>query len=486
MTQEVLDKYELVVGLEVHAQLLTQTKAYSSDSTEYGQMPNTNVSVITIAHPGSLPRLNEQVPLMAMRIGLACHSQISRYNIFDRKNYFYPDLPKGYQITQDKTPICRGGFVWVRTKDGAERKINLNRIHMEEDAGKSLHLDGETDTLVDLNRAGVPLIEIVSEPDIREPEEAYAYLTEIRRLVRYLDICDGNMEEGSLRCDANISVRLKGAEKFGKKVEVKNMNSIRNVQRAIEHEFVRQISIIENGGTIVSETRLFDALAGTTHSMRTKEDLNDYRYFPEPDLPPFIVTDELLEQVRQQMPPLPHELYEKFTQTYGLPEYDAGVLTDTKEVALYFVELCKHTTNYKAASNWVMGPVKSYLNELTMSMKEFPLSPEKLAGLIALVESNRISFTAASQNLFPLLVTSPDEDAAELAEKHGLLHVDDDDFIRPLVAEALSKYPDKVKAYQGGNKNLLGLFMGELMRLSKGKVDPKKANQLVRDALENA
>ncbi len=281
MEKSVLDKYTLVVGLEVHAQLLTRSKIYNSDSTEYGSLPNTNVGVVTLAHPGAMPKLNKRAVEYAIKMGLACHCSITRFNIFDRKNYFYPDLPKGYQITQDRTPLCKGGYVVINTKEG-EKNITLNRIHIEEDAGKSMHLAAETDTLVDFNRAGVALIEIVSEPDMRTSDEAYAFLTEVRKLVRYLDICDGNMEEGSLRCDANISVMLKGSDTYGKKVEVKNMNSIRNVQRAIEHEFERQIELIENGKPIVSETRTFDAGDGMTYGMRTKEELNDYRYFPIP------------------------------------------------------------------------------------------------------------------------------------------------------------------------------------------------------------
>ncbi|MDW8287134.1 MAG: Asp-tRNA(Asn)/Glu-tRNA(Gln) amidotransferase subunit GatB [Flammeovirgaceae bacterium] len=483
MDKSILDKYELVVGLETHAQLLTQSKAYSTDSTEFGQLPNTNISIVTLALPGTLPKGNKKVVEYAIKMGLACHCEITRYNIYDRKNYFYPDLPKGFQLTQDKTPICRGGYVRIKTKSGIERNIKLTRIHMEEDAGKSLHLEGSDETLVDLNRAGVPLIEIVSEPDIRLPEEAYAYLTELRRLVRYLDICDGNMEEGSMRCDANVSVRLKGETKLGKKVEVKNMNSIRNVQRAIEHEFLRQVQILENGGHIVSETRMFDAQTGNTYSLRTKENLNDYRYFPEPDLPPLIVSEEFLESIKASMPPLPHELYEKFTKQYGLPDYDAGVLTDEKAIALYFEEICQHTRNYKAASNWMMGPVKSYLNELTMSIERFPLRPIKIVELIELVDSNKISFSIASERLFPKFVENPDKTALQLAQSLNLLQESGDDFLLPLIEQAIAKFPEKAEAYRKGNKNLMGLFMGEVMRLSKGKADPKKTTELIAKKL---
>jgi len=442
-------------------------------------LPNTNISVITLAHPGTLPKFNKKVAEYAIKMGLACHCSITEYNTFDRKNYFYPDLPKGYQITQDKTPICKGGYVEVKTKSGNVSRITLNRIHMEEDAGKSMHLAEETETLVDLNRAGVPLIEIVSEPDIREPEEAYAYLTEIRKLVRYLEICDGNMEEGSLRCDANISVRLHGAKEYGKKVEVKNMNSIRNVQRAIEHEFMRLVELSEKGEEIASETRNFDATTGTTSSLRSKEALNDYRYFPEPDLQPFIVTESYLASVKEIMPPLPNDLKNRFINEFGLPEYDALVLTDSKEIALFFAELCNKTTNYKAASNWVMGNVKSYINELSLHISQFPLSPAQIAEIISLVEQNKLSYSTASQKLFPAMIKNPKKSALEIAQELDLLQDSTDDSIAILVDAALAKFPDKIAEYKNGKTGLLGLFVGEVMKASKGKADPKKVNELV-------
>lgn len=482
--KNILDKYELVIGLEVHAQLLTNSKVFSSDSIAFGKEPNTNISVVTLAHPGTLPKLNKKVVELAIKMGLACGCSISRYNIFDRKNYFYPDLPKGYQITQDRTPICKGGEVSVKTKDGKVRNIPLNRIHIEEDAGKSIHLDGGNETLIDLNRAGTALIEIVSEPDLRTSEEAAVYMTEVRRLVRYLEICDGNMEEGSMRCDANVSVRLKGEKQLGKKVEVKNMNSIRNVQRAIDHEFVRQITLIENGKSIISETRTFDADTGLTHGMRAKEEMNDYRYFPEPDLAPFIVSEAFLEGIKAQMPPLPAQLFDKFTKQYGLSDYDAGVLTDEKNIALYFEEACSKTTNYKAASNWLMGAVKYHLNKLAIDISDFPLKPEKIVELIDLVDANKVSFSIASSKLFNEMVENPTLTALQTAEKLNLLQESTDDAILPIIEAVLAKNPDKVIAYQKGNKNLLGMFMGEVMQMSKGKLDPKKTNELIRNALE--
>jgi len=483
MDKTIRDKYISVIGLEVHAQLLTKSKIYNTDSTEYGSLPNTNVGVITLAHPGTLPRLNKRVVEYAIKMGLACHSEITRFNIFDRKNYFYPDLPKGYQITQDRTPICRGGYVTINIKEG-ERNIELHRIHIEEDAGKSMHLAAESDTLVDFNRAGVPLIEIVSQPEIRNSDEAYAYLTEIRKLVRYLDICDGNMEEGSLRCDANISVMLKDAKQFGKKVEVKNMNSIRNVQRAIDHEIERQIEEIEKGNVIVSETRTFDAGTGLTYGMRTKEELNDYRYFPDPDLSPMEISDKWLNDIQATMPALPRELYNKYITQLNLPEYDAQVLTDTKDVALYFEELCKLTKNYKAASNWVMGPVKQYLNELTLSVEEFPIPTSVLAELISLIDSGKISFWVASQRVFPELLKSPNKTALEVAQQLNLIQESNHDAIIPIIDEVLKEFPLKVEEYKNGKKGIVGMFMGEVMKRSKGKADPKVANELITKKLE--
>lgn len=483
--ENIYDQYQPVIGLEVHAQLLTKTKAFAPEETEYGAIPNTQISPVTLALPGTLPVLNKEAVTYALRMGLACGSEITRHNLFARKNYFYPDLPKGYQISQDKTPICRGGQIKIKLKDGSSKSISLTRIHMEEDAGKSLHLDGMEDTLVDFNRAGVSLIEIVSEPDIRSAEEAYAYLTEIRKLVRYLEICDGNMEEGSLRCDANISVMKKGASSFGKKVEVKNMNSIRNVQRAIEFEVKRQIELIEAGGTVMSETRNFDGGTGKTYSMRAKEDMNDYRYFPEPDLPPVYISDEWLEQVKKSLPPLPEELFNKFTTTYGLPAYDAQVLTDSKEVALFFDEVCSHTGQYKAASNWVMGPVKSYLNELTLSLDQFPLSARSIAEIIMMIEEGKLNYSIASQQLFPALIAAGGKERpAELAARLNLLQVSDNSYLLDIVNKVISANPAKVAEYRAGKKSLIGMFMGEIMKETKGKAEPKSVQSILQKILD--
>lgn len=483
MDKTIRDKYTVVIGLEVHAQLLTKSKIYASDSTAYGSLPNTNVSVITLAHPGTMPKLNKRAVEYAIKMGLACHCSISRFTIFDRKNYFYPDLPKGYQLTQDRTPICKGGHITINTKAG-QQDIVLNRIHIEEDAGKSIHLEEAADTLVDFNRAGVPLIEIVTEPALRSSEEAYACLTEIRKLVRYLEICDGNMEEGSLRCDANVSVMLKGATQYGKKVEIKNMNSIRNVQRAIDAEAERQISLLEQGHAIVSETRTFDAADGKTYGMRTKEELNDYRYFPDPDLSPMEVSDEWLSAIKAAMPSLPRELYHKYVTEYKLPAYDAQVLTDAKDVAAYFEQVCAFTTHYKAASNWTMGPVKSYLNESGLSAEACPVKPAVLATIIDLIDSNKLNFAIASQRVFPELIKDPSRSPLEIAQQLNVLQDSSQDTILPIVEQVIREFPLKVEEYKNGKKAIVTMFMGEVMKRSKGKADPKVANELITKKLK--
>ena len=476
--------YELVVGLEVHAQLNTLSKAYSTDPNAYGDHPNTNVSVLTLGHPGTLPVANRKVVEHAIRIGLATHCSIAPWMHYARKNYFYPDLPKGYQITQDHTPICTKGYVIIPV-EGGEKRIGITRIHMEEDAGKSIHDVDPFNTLVDLNRAGVPLVEIVSEPDIRSGQEAYDYLVEIRRLVRYLDICDGNMEEGSLRCDANISLRPKGVEAFGTRCEVKNMNSFRNVMRAIEFEAQRQSEILDAGGVIHMETRTFDAGKGTTVGMRSKELAHDYRYFPEPDLQPITVSEASKEAIRRAMPPLPRELREKYTKELGLSDYDAGILTEDKATALYYEAVIALTPNFKGAANWVMGDVRSWMNERGLTMEQFPISAERLAGLVHLIDAGQVSHTIASQKLFPLMLEDLSATAEQLALKHDLVQSTNEDEIIAIVRQAMATYPEKVEAYRSGNKGLLGLFMGEVMKGTKGKADPKRANEVVRRILEN-
>ncbi len=478
------DKYEAVIGLEVHTQMHTKSKAYSNDINEYGGIPNSQVSVVSLGHPGTLPVMNEKTVEFAVRLGLALNCNITPEMHFARKNYFYPDLPKGYQITQDNTPICTNGFIEIKDENNRVKKINLTRIHMEEDAGKSLHDIDPYHTLVDLNRAGVPLLEIVSEPDLRSGKEAYNYLTEIRKLVRYLDICDGNMEEGSLRCDANISVRLKGESKFGTKVEVKNMNSMRNVQRAIEFEINRQIKAIESGENLRMETRNFDAEKGVTTAMRSKEGAHDYRYFPEPDLQPIFINEKYLADVKNSLPPLPQQLQKKYMNEFGLSEYDAVQLTDNKAMAFYFEELITHTKNHKLAANWLLTTVRSYMNENAVEIKKLTLKAHTLAKLISIIDEGKISHTVAAQTVFPELMKNTNNDPLEIATSLNLIQESDENALLTIVKNVVEKNPTEVEKYKGGKKNIVGMFMGEVMKASKGKADPKIANKLLIKVLD--
>ena len=480
----VSDQYELVIGLEIHAQLSTLSKSFSSDSAAFGAGPNEHVSMISLGHPGTLPRINKKMVEYAIKMGLACNCTINMNNSFARKNYFYADLPKGYQITQDHSPVCLGGYVNVRLNNGTTKDIAIHHIHMEEDAGKSMHDQHHADSLIDLNRAGVPLIEIVSEPDMRSSEEAAKYITEIRKLLRYLDVCDGNMEEGSLRCDANISVRKKGATGYGNRCEVKNLNSIRNVQRAIDHEFERQVNILEQGGYIDQNTLNFNADTGETSVLRTKEMANDYRYFPEPDLQPLILTEKYINHIKVGLPALPAHLFERYTNILGLSDYDASVITADKELALYFDEIIKNTDNYKSAANWLMGPVKSYLNENGTEITSIGIKPINLAALIKLIDLGKINNSVAAQKLFPAMIKEPHKQADQLATELNLLISQDTDDVHQFINEAMAKFPDKVKEYQNGKKGVVGLFMGEIMKRSKGKIDPQKTNQLLIKELE--
>jgi aspartyl-tRNA(Asn)/glutamyl-tRNA(Gln) amidotransferase subunit B len=481
--KEAADQFEPVIGLEVHAQLQTESKIFAGDSTRYGGAPNTQVSVITLGHPGIMPRLNKKAVEYAIKMGLACESKISRWQIFDRKNYFYPDLPKGYQITQDKTPICLGGKINIRRSDGTPRAIKLNRIHLEEDAGKSIHQPG-MDSLVDLNRAGVPLIELVTEPDIFSSEEAYLLMMEIRKILRYLDICDGNMEEGSLRCDANVSVRKKGERKLGRKVEIKNMNSFRHVQKAIDYEIKRQIGELKKGHAILSETRTFNAASGKTYGMRTKEELNDYRYFPDPDLSPVEISDAWLDTIHSQMPELPQELARRLEEEFDLPAYDAQVLTESKEIVAYFFSVCEHTSHYKTVSNWIMGPVKSFLNERNASPDQFPIPAPTLADMIDLIQGGEISHATASKEIFPELLKNPGLSVRQYISQKDLSKNIDTSDIQDIIQDILSDHPEKVKAYRKGKKGLLGMFMGEVMKKTRGKADPKLTRELIKNLLD--
>jgi aspartyl-tRNA(Asn)/glutamyl-tRNA(Gln) amidotransferase subunit B len=480
-----INAYEVVVGLEVHAQLLTKSKLFCGDSTAFGAEPNTHISPVTLAHPGTLPKMNKEAIAFAIKMGLACQCEIVTHNYFARKNYFYPDLPKGYQVSQHTTPICKGGFIKIKSA-GSGKKVRLNRIHLEEDAGKSLHDVDADNTCIDYNRAGIALIEIVSEPDIRSADEAFEYLTEIRKLVRYLDICDGNMEEGSLRCDANISVRKKEEARLGTKVEVKNLNSVRHVKRAIEFESKRLIGLLEKGEPVMQQTRSFDpANGGTTFSIRDKEDADDYRYFADPDLTPFQLDGDFIETIRKTIPALQEERIIRYTSQYQLPEYDARVLTEEKIFSDYFEKVIQHTTNYKAAANWLLGPVKSWLNDNNGEISDFPLAPEQTAGLIRLVDENKVSFSIASTRILFHLLKQPSRDPEEIAIEQNLILQSDTSVIEAVVDKALEKYADKVAEYKKGKKGLLSLFVGEVMKQSKGKADPKVTNEILLKKLSS-
>ena len=477
--------YRAVIGLEVHAQLHTRTKMFSPEATSYGEAPNTRVSAVTLAHPGALPTINKEAINKALKMGIACEATITEHNRFARKNYFYPDLPKGFQITQDKTPICQNGAITIHspTQD-QEKKIGIRRIHIEEDTGKSLHDLIPDHTLLDFNRAGTPLIEIVTEADIDSPEEAYQCLTEIRRLVRYLDICDGNMEEGSLRCDANVSVMRTTDTQWGNRIEIKNLNSIRNVQLALAYEIKRQIKVVQEGGTISEATRGFNAQTGETFHQRAKETLSEYRYFPEPNLSPVIVDKAWQQRIKEQMPLLPRQLFHKFVTQYHLSHYDADVLISDKNLAFFFEKLCAHHPNHpKAVANWVLGPIKSYTNQQKITIQEFPLSSEVLARLIQLVIDDTLGFSTAAQHLLPELIKNPTADPKELADTLGLIQTKDTSLLNSWIDQVIQAHPQKVKIYQQGKTGLLGFFIAQVLQLSDNQADPKTLSTLLREKL---
>lgn len=476
--------YELVVGLEVHAQLQTSTKLFCADPTAFGAEPNTQVSPVSLAHPGTLPRLNRNAIDMAVRFGLSMGCRIQRKNYFARKHYFYPDLPKGYQVSQLQDPICAGGGLHINSQDG-EKWVQLHHIHLEEDAGKSLHDVLPDYSCIDLNRAGMPLLEIVTEPCIHSAEDAFLFLTKLRQRLRWTGVCDGNMEEGSMRCDANISVRPVGQEKLGTRVEVKNLNSIRNVRRAIEVEAQRLIGILESGQTVRQETRHFDALRADTIALRSKEEAEDYRYFPDPDLPPFTISDDQLEQIRVGMPVMPEELCRQWQESYGLPEYDASVISADKETADYYMALLSHTANAKAAANWVTGPLKQYSNEQQVGFDALPWKPALVADLIELTESGQVSFSNASTRLLKACLDHPGASATDLAKSLNLLQEKDEGILFTWVDEVLASMPEKVKEYKSGKKGLIGLFAGEVKKRSKGKADMQLVQKIITDKLSS-
>lgn len=476
--------YEVVIGLEIHAQLATQSKLFCGDSNLFGGEANTRVSAISLAHPGTLPRTNKKAVELAVKLGLACECDIEQNNYFARKNYFYPDLPKGYQISQHTSPICKGGNIRITTTAGS-RAVRLNRIHLEEDAGKSLHDQHPSQSYIDLNRAGTPLVEIVTEPDLYSAEEAGQLVTEIRKLVRWLGVSDGNMEEGSLRCDANISLRPAGSSKLGTKVEVKNLNSIRHVKKAIEFEIHRMTELLLQGKSIQQQTRSFDAANDTTFALRDKEEANDYRYFPDPDLAPFTISDEYLQTVKDSLPELPNALQQRFLTMEGLTEYDAQQLSEDLITANYFEEVSRISENKKAIANWMLGPLRQWLNEQQLGFAEMPLKPSYLAQLIEMIESGKLSFSTAVSKLLPTLMKET-KNPQQLAEELNILQIGNETQLTDWVNQVINKMPDKVQEYQRGKKGLLGLFVGEIKKISGGKADPQKVTQLLQEKLNQS
>ena len=477
-------QYETIIGLEVHVQLSTKSKAYCADANLFGAPPNQCVSPISLGYPGTLPKPNKKVIQSAIKLGLALNCNITEHNIYARKNYFYPDLPKGYQITQDKTPICTGGYVEIDISESSSKKIALTRIHMEEDAGKSIHDLDPFHSLIDFNRAGVALLEIVSEPEIKSPQEAYLYLQEIRKLVRYLGISNGNMEEGSLRCDANISVKPTHEKQLRNRVEVKNINSFKNVMKAIDLEVDRQIKCYNEGKSVHQETRNYNAATNTTTILRSKEEAHDYRYFPEPDIMPIIIDSELIQEIQKEMPILPKEHYLIFTKKYKLSHYDAKLITEDKGFSDLFNLIIKHTQHYKTVVNILMGIIKSYLNEHSLSIHKLNITADHIAELANMIENKKISHTIVAQKLFPAMLKNNKDTPTEIATKNGWLQQNDAKLIIKLVEEVIMKNPEKSIKYKEGNTNLIGFFMGEIMRETKGKINPKLINEILKNKLE--
>lgn len=473
-------QYEAVIGLEVHAQLLTESKLFSSASTKFGAPPNTQVNPICLGMPGVLPVLNKKSLEYAVKAALATNCEIAEISRFERKNYFYPDLPKGYQISQLEQPFSNNGWLEIEV-EGKSKKIRITRIHLEEDAGKLLHEESPYNSYVDLNRAGVPLIEIVSEPDISSAEEAVEYVKKLRSILRYIGVCDGNMEEGSLRCDANVSVRKKGSEKLGTKTEIKNLNSFRFIQKALEYEIERHIGVIENGERVIQETRLFDSRKNVTFSMRSKEEAHDYRYFPDPDLLPVIFDRKWLKELEESLPELPDERLNRFTEQYGLPRNDALTLTSSRELADYFEQCVDSYNKPREISNWILTEVLRQIENEDMITK-FPVTPQMLTELLRLIEKGTISRNMA-KDIFPEMIQTG-ESAGQLVEKKGLKQISDTSEIEGIIKQIISNHPDEVRRYKEGEEKLLGFFVGQVMKATRGKANPKMANELLKKFLE--
>lgn len=477
-------EWEVVIGLEIHAQLATKTKIFSGAATAYGAAPNTQACAVDLGLPGVLPVLNEEAVRMAIKFGLAVDAELTHHSVFARKNYFYPDLPKGYQISQFELPIVGKGNLIIELEDGSEKVIGITRAHLEEDAGKSLHEDFHGQTGIDLNRAGTPLLEIVSEPDMRNAKEAVAYMKKIHSLVRYLEICDGNMQEGSFRCDANVSVRPKGQQEFGTRAELKNINSFRNVERAINIEIERQIDLIESGGTVVQETRLYDADKNETRSMRSKEEANDYRYFPDPDLLPLVLEQEVIDQVRATLPELPNAKRDRLINEMGLSHYDASVLTSSRELADYFEAVLAASNNQdpKLCANWVSGELSGALNKAGIDITASPVSAAQLGGMLIRISDNTISGKIAKQ-IFEALWAGEGKNADSIIEAKGLKQVTDTGAIEAMIDEVIANNPAQLEQYRSGKEQLFGFFVGQVMKASKGKANPAQVNEILKAKL---
>ena len=475
--------YEAVIGLEIHVQLATKSKIFSGASTAYGAEPNTQACAVDVALPGVLPVLNREAVHMATKFGLAIEAEVAHRSVFARKNYFYPDLPKGYQISQFELPIVGKGHIDIELEDGETKRVGVTRAHLEEDAGKSLHEDFHGMTGIDLNRAGTPLLEVVSEPDMRSAAEAVAYMKKMHSLVRYLEICDGNMQEGSFRCDANVSVRPQGQQEFGTRTEIKNMNSFRFVERAINHEIERQIDLIEDGGEVVQETRLYDSVKDETRSMRSKEEANDYRYFPDPDLLPVVIDDTYLDQVRTELPELPDQKKQRYMDEFGLSAYDAGVLTSSRELADYFEVVVATTGDAKLSANWISGELAARLNKEELDISESRVDAEAYAGLIARIKDNTISGKIA-KDVFDAMWNG-EGSADEIIENKGLKQITDSGAIEAMVDEVIASNPEQFEQLKGGKDKLMGFFVGQVMKASKGKANPAQVNELMRKKLQD-
>ncbi|HAR49697.1 glutamyl-tRNA amidotransferase [Smithella sp. SCADC] len=472
--------FETVIGLEVHAQMLTDTKIFCSCSTKFGAAPNSHTCPVCLGMPGVLPVLNKKVVEFAMKMALATNCEINKSCEFARKNYFYPDLPKGYQISQYAYPLAEHGYV-ILDINGEQKKIGITRIHMEEDAGKLMHDEHNPVSYVDLNRTGVPLIEIVSEPDMRSSEEAADYLKRLHEILVYLEICDGNMEEGSFRCDANVSIRPRGQKEYGTRTELKNMNSFRNVQRALEYEIKRQQYLVENGGTVVQETRLWDDAQGATNSMRSKEEAHDYRYFPDPDLVPISIDDAWVEIIEKDLPELPLVKRERFVKNYQIPAYDAGVLTADKALANYYEEVVKLCAKPKVASNWIMGDVMKFLNEDKLDIRQCPIKAQSLADMIRLIEEGAISGKMAKEIVEDMYKTG--NSPQMIIEEKGLVQITDEGELVKTITSIIEANPVQIKDYRGGKEKLFGFFVGQVMKATQGKANPQLVNELLKKML---